>query len=209
MQTNTIREMIKAGVTIERQTGNLRNALEGLAQIRGVHLNSEQMSGVIQFIRQYVEHAPALMDEIESAAKEAGIYNQIEHILDAAVQYFLAPVDLIPDHLGLLGLVDDAYLAHRMVQSLSDNYQEKTGNSLVPLNLTKANMFIRGIIGEPHASMLDQAVSTTINSPSIQQSMMNLFQTGSMINLQGPDPIWGNATIDEVVDARLGAMGVV
>ena len=209
MQTNTIRGMIKKGIAIERQTGNLRSALEGLAQIRGVYLSADQVNSTIQFIQQYVEHAPALMDEIASAAREAGIYNQIEHILDAAVQYFLAPEDLIPDHLGLLGLVDDAYLAHRLVQTLSDNYQEQTGYSLVPSDLTKTNMFIRSIIGEPQASMLDQAVLTTINAPSIQQSMMNLFQAGSMIDLQGPDPIWGNATMDEIVTARLGAMGVV
>ena len=209
MQTNRIRKMIKEANTIERQTGNLRSSLENLSQLRGVHLNSEQMKGVIQFIQQYVDHAPAMLDQIASVANEAGIYNQIEHILDAAVQYFLAPEDLIPDHLGLLGLVDDAYLTHCLVQALSDNFQEQTGNSLVPSDLTKANMFVRGLIGEPHASMLDQAVMATINGPTIQQSMMNLFQAGSMFNMQGPDPIWGNASINEVVDARLGAMGVV
>lgn len=101
MQTNKIRHMIKKAKKIERQTGNLRSALEGLAQIRGVYLNSEQIDGVVQFIQQYVDHAPALMDQIASAAKEEGIYHQIEHILDAAGQYFLAPEDLIPDHLGI------------------------------------------------------------------------------------------------------------
>jgi hypothetical protein len=39
--------------------------------------------------------------------------------------------------------------------------------------------------------------------------MMHLLQAGSMFNNQGPDPIWGHATINEVVDAHLGAMGVV
>jgi len=209
MQTNRIRKMIKEANAIERQTGNLRSALEGLAQLRGVHLNSEQMKGVIQFIQQYVDHAPVLLDQIASIADEVGIYDQIEHVLDAAVQYFLAPEDLIPDHLGLLGLVDDAYLTHCLLQALSDNFQAQTGNSLVPSDLTKANMFVRGLIGEPQASMLDQAVMATINGPTIQQSMMNLFQAGSMFNMQGPDPIWGNASISEIVDARLGAMGVV
>ena len=209
MQTNVIRKMIKEANAIERQTGILRSALENLSQLRGVHLNTQQMNDVIQFIKQYVDHAPALLDQITSVANEAKIYNQIEHILDAAVQYFLAPEDVIPDHLGLLGLVDDAYLTHCLVQALSDDYQAQTGNSLVPSDLTKANMFIRGLIGEPGASMLDQAVMATINGPTIQQSMMNLFQAGSAFNIQGPDPIWGNASISEVVDARLGAMGVV
>ena len=34
-------------------------------------------------------------------------------------------------------------------------------------------------------------------------------QAESMFNMQGPDPIWGNATMDEIVDARLCAMGVI
>ena len=44
---------------------------------------------------------------------------------------------------------------------------------------------------------------------SLIESLMDLFQAGSMFNMQGSDPIWGNAKMNEIVDACLGAKGVI
>jgi hypothetical protein len=41
----------------------------------------------------------------------------------------------------------------------------------------------------------------------IQQVFATLPMLGS--SLATPDPIWGNASIDDIVTTRLGAMGVV
>lgn len=209
MRTKRIRKMINKAHQIEKQTGNLRNALIAFTNARNAGLDSRQIKELVQFVRQYVEHSTELIDHFSAGARERGIYNDVKYILDAAMNYFIALDDIIADELGLLGLVDDAYLVHRLIQSVSDRYQAHTGCVLVPSDTTKANQFIRAIIGEPQASLLDQLVSQTLSGPLIQQSLMQLFQMGSMFNAYGPDPVWGNASIDEVVDARLGAMGVI
>jgi uncharacterized membrane protein YkvA (DUF1232 family) len=201
--------MIKQAVAVERNTSNLADAIYGLAMLRGVHLSSKQNAAVCKFIQEYVEHAPALLEKISSAAKKAGIYKQVRPILEAAEEYFFAPVDIIPDQFGLLGLVDDAYLTHSLIQALSDSYRDETGNTLLPVDLTNVNQFIRGLIGEPQGSMLDVGVANTLNSPLIQESLLGLLDYGAGFDMTGPDPIWGNATMDEIVDARLGGMGYV
>lgn len=211
MQTNKIREMIKEAAVIENNTGNLAGAIAQLAALRGVQLNSDQIKDAVKFIREYVEHAPALLDQIYTAAKKAGILNQINPMLKAAEEYFFAPEDVIPDRLGLLGLVDDAYLTHSLVQAISNMYQATSGGTLLPLDLTAVNQIIRNLIGEPQASMLDAGVATVLNGAAFQQSINPFLQLspGPMFDMSGgPDPIWGNASIDEIVETRLGAMGV-
>lgn len=209
MQTQTIRRMIKEAIAIDKQTGTLEEAVYGLAVLRGIQLSPEQISNVHIFIQEYIEHAPALLDQIASAARKVGIIDQVMPILKAAEQYFLAPVDIIPDSLGLLGLVDDAYLTHSLMQALSNSYREQTGNTLLPMDLTRINQFIRGLIDEPLSSMLDVRVANVLDSSDIQQSFLSLLGSGSGFNITGPDPMWGHATMDEIVDARLGALGVV
>ena len=212
MRTEKIREMIKKAVVVENNTGNLAGAISQTAVMRGVQLNMSQVADMVKFVREYIEHAPALIDHIWAAAKKAGIHNQIKPILEAAEEYFFAPIDVIPDHLGLLGLVDDAYLTQSLIQAISQMYQANSGCTLLPLDLTAVNQFIRNLIGEPQASMLDAGVASVLNGAAFQQTLNPFLQpgAGTMIDMGGaPDPIWGNASVEEIANVRLGAMGVI
>jgi hypothetical protein len=70
---------------------------------------------------------------------------------------------------------------------------------------------MRGLIGEPQASTLDNAITMTLSQSLIRQTMEAIFTSGCFINMNtyAPDPIWGNASIDDIVNTRLGAMGVI
>ena len=209
MNTNIIRRMIKEAVAMEKSSSILSDTIDTVARVNGKSLTAKQRKEIVKMAEDYVVHVPAVIEAITKAAKNYGIYDQILPMLKAAEDYFLAPIDIIPDHLGLLGLLDDAYLAHSLVQSLSDSYKNQTGKTLIPVDISGANAFMRNLIGEPHASMLDTAVANVLNGPTIQQSLMYLLNAGVGFNMAGPDPVWGNASIDEIVDARLGAMGYV
>ncbi len=209
MNTNVIRRMIKEAIAIEKSSGILSDTIDTVARMNGKSLTAKQRKEVVKMVEDYVVHVPAVIEAITKAAKNYGIYDQIQPMLKAVEDYFLAPIDIIPDHLGLLGLLDDAYLAHSLVQSLSDSYKNQTGKTLIPVDISGANASMRNLIGEPQASMLDTAVTNVLGGPSIQQSLLSLLNAGGGFNMAGPDPIWGNASIDEIVNARLGAMGVV
>jgi uncharacterized membrane protein YkvA (DUF1232 family) len=203
--------MIKEAISIEKSTGNLSDAIVGFAHMNGRSLTVKQRDEVFKLIENYIGHVPAVIEAITTEAKKSGIYNQIQPMLKAAEDYFLAPLDIIPDHLGLLGLLDDAYLAQSLVQSLSDAYKNQTGKMLIPVDLNRANEFARYLIGEPGASMLDTAVMNVLGGPTIQQTLVNLINTGAGagFNMAGPDPVWGNASMDEIVEVQLGAMGMI
>jgi uncharacterized membrane protein YkvA (DUF1232 family) len=213
MQTDKIRGIIKEANVIETNTGNLATAIKQFAAMRGVQLAANQIQETVQFVRKYVEHVPALLEQISAAARAKGVYEQVNPILKVAEDYFIAPLDVIPDYYGLLGLVDDAYLAHSLMQSVSDSYQQKSNCPLLPADMKAANLFVRNLIGEPHASMLDAAVANALGSGSLLQQVQQILGAaagGGYFNMGGqPDPVWGNASVEEIANVRLGAMGVV
>ena len=209
MHTERIRALIEEGKSAERQTGMLRRALTHLATVDRRGLKEAEMQKVINFVSDYVEHALALMMLIENAAANIDRLQEVQPVLDAAENYFLAADDTIPDHFGLIGLMDDAYLIHRLLQALSDDYKSQSGESLLPLETHEDNAFIRRLIGEPFASILDDQVSATLAGPGLQDNLNQMLTLLGQTNLSSsPDPIWGTAGATGTSDARLAAIDI-
>lgn len=209
MQFDRIRVLIEEGRAIERQTGLLRRAVINLARVNGRSVTELQVQKVINFVGEYIEHAPALMKLIEEAAANSDARQYVQPILDITENYFLSADDTIPDRLGLVGLLDDAYLTHSLMQAVSDRYKSQSGRSLLPLDPHEDNAFVRRLIGEPFVGILDDYVMATLGSASIQQNMRQTLEALGQLNLSsGPDPIWGNVRASERTDARLWTLGI-
>ncbi|MGV8644199.1 hypothetical protein ACV35T_32590, partial [Pseudomonas aeruginosa] len=69
-----------------------------------------------RFVHAYVEQVPDLLDAANSVAREAGIEERIKPVLKVAEQFFLTPPALLAGNDGLDALLDEAYLAHRLVE---------------------------------------------------------------------------------------------
>lgn len=209
MQTERIRTLIEEGKSVERQTGMLRRALTHLARVNRRVLTELEVQSVINFVSEYVEHALALVMLIEDAAATIGARHEVQSVLDAAEDFFLAADDTIPDHLGLIGLMDDAYLIHSLLQAISDDYKSQSGKSLLPLEAHDDNAFVRRLIGEPFASILDDQVSATLAGPVLQENLNQMLIVLGKTNLSSsPDPVWGNADASATAGARLAAIGL-
>ena len=208
MQIERVRAQIEEGKSIERQTGILHQAVVNLARLKGVSVTELEVEKVIVFVTEYIEHAPALMMIIEEAAAMNGVQPDVQPILDATEEYFFAPDDIIPDHYGLVGLLDDAYLTHTLMEAISDRCKSQTGKSLLPIEAHEINTFIRSLIGEPFVSLLDEHVSTTLDGLSGEQNMNQMLVVLAQMNLSSvPDPIWGNANVTDITGARIEAIG--
>jgi uncharacterized membrane protein YkvA (DUF1232 family) len=207
MRTQIIRSKISDTVANEKRTGKLAALIREFARAQGENLKTAEINDAVAFIQEYVEHVPALLEATALAAQQAGIDGQVMPVLEVVEEYFLNPHDLIPDHLGLGGLMDDAYFALSLIQSISDSYQQMTGSPLIPIDLRPANSSIRVIIGEPLASQLDMGIAAALQVTTIQQGLEQLMAFGGTMPVE--DPIWGRASIDDIVNTRLGAMGVV
>ncbi len=111
-----------------------------------------------EFVIRYIVQVPEFIEAICDITKEAGIFDGILPLLNIASDYFLAPPDIIGEHAQLEALLDEAYLAHRLLEEVNDRFIGYCGIPLAPMDMTRANVIAHELIGEPYANELDQAV---------------------------------------------------
>ena len=166
MNTAALREQIQTAQQHEAETGLLTRQLESkLAHLHpAIQLPEADTKGVLtRFVAAYIEEVPDLLDAANEVAREAGIESQIKPVLKIAEQYFLQPPAIRAGHVGLDGLLDEAYLAHRFVEEVNDLYIKHLGQPLIPLDMTVANLIAHQLIGETFANQLDEVVHHAID----------------------------------------------
>lgn len=110
------------------------------------------------FIVRYIKQVPDFIEAISGIAEEAGIADGVEPLLKIARDYFLTPPSIIASASQLEALLDEAYLAHRLLEEVNDRFMSQSGIPLAPMDMTVANIIAHELIGEPFANELDQAV---------------------------------------------------
>ncbi|MBF7728835.1 hypothetical protein [Pseudomonas sp. N040] len=161
MDTANLRQLITSAYQQEAATGQLRKLLSG--QLDKLHpairLPAENdLSVLTGFVSAYIEQVPDVLDAAASVAAEAGLEAQIKPILRMAEGFFVRPPAVMEGHSGLESLLDEAYLAHRLVEEVNDLFITHLGQPLIPLDTTIANLVAHRLIGEPFANQLDEAV---------------------------------------------------
>lgn len=165
MNTAALRQLIQRAHQHEATTGQLARQLD--AQLERLHpsirLPVEDAQGVLErFVAAYIDQVPELLDAADAVAREVGITAQIKPVLKIAEEYFLQPQALLNGHDGLDGLLDEAYLAHRLIEEMNDRYIRQFGQALIPMDTTVANLIAHQLIGEEFANQLDDAVHLTV-----------------------------------------------
>ena len=135
---------------LEHRTPHLHNAIRLPPDQAAAHL--------ADFVMRYIRHVPDFIEAISTMAKEAGIYDDVAPLLKIASDYFLSPPSLVGEHSQLQAMLDEAYLAHRLLEEVNDRFMAQSGIPLAPMDMTMANIIAHELIGEPFANELDQAV---------------------------------------------------
>lgn len=211
MALEAVEGMIADALADEQKTGRLANALRERASSHGQEPGEEEISAAVGFVREYVEHVPTYLRGGLEAARMAGRETEMFEVVREATAYWLFESDIIPDRLGLLGILDDAYYSLTLMQGVSDRHEEDTGRALFSRNLRAANTSIRNLIGEPSASQIDMYVGTRLNADPMTQMIRALTALSShrgAFPVPRRDQIWGDRTTEEVVQARLGRIGL-
>jgi hypothetical protein len=161
MNTARLRQLIREAHQLEAGSGQLRGLLRG--QLNSLHpsirLPADDPLGVLSgFVSAYIERVPDVLDAADSVAAEVGLGKQVRPVLQMAEAFFVRPPPLMEGHHGLESLLDEAYLAHRLVEEVNDLFIHHLGRPLIPLDTTIANLIAHRLIGEPFANQLDEAV---------------------------------------------------
>lgn len=214
MRTEEMKKAVVAALEEESRTHSLAGLVAAMGLRAGNRMEDAQVDEVVRWIAAYAYMAPVMIEKADEAARKAGVSAQIQPLLDESERYWFEAQDFLPDQLGLVGLIDDAYVALSLLQAASERHLSKAGAPLLPVDLTQANAFARQLIGEPIASQLDATLASAKGSPTFLGMLQQLMSmgAGALPFASGPtqirDPIWGNASVEEIANVRLGAMGI-
>jgi len=151
-----IREQVRTAIEAEERTQQLAVHLAQVFAQNGVAVTPETLTEARGLVISYVQHVPDLLDKLAAAAEAQGLADQVEPLLTGVTNYFEDPDDLVLDAHGLIGLVDDAYLAYHALQRINELAVQQGGQALVADNLQAANQVIELLLGPELVTQLQQ-----------------------------------------------------
>jgi len=190
MNIAALREQITRAHQHETETGQLKDQL--IKQLPHLHpsiqLPERDAQGTLtRFVSAYIEQVPEMLEAANEVAREAGIESQIKPVLKIAEEYFLQPPKIMNGHAGLGCLLDEAYLAHRLVEEVNDLYIKHFQQPLIPLDTTVANLIAHQLIGEDFANQLDEAVHHSVDEMLNEESFSLESVEAYRAKLSSPD----------------------
>lgn len=155
-----IRAMAEYAATHEESRPFLKSLESRVPQLHSAIRLPKQdaLPALLNFVLHYVGQVADFVEAITDITHEAGIYQDIKPLLRIACDYFVNPPAIVryPGYVG--ALLEEAYLAHRLLEEINDRFIVQCGVPLAPIDMTRANVIAHELIGEPYANELDQAV---------------------------------------------------
>ena len=187
----------------------LHELLAVVAEREGIDAQEDELQQGAAFIGGYVEQVPYMMKIAATAAATVGLEAQMKQILKMAESYWIEGDDIIPDELGIIGLLDDAYCSLMSLQAVSDHYRLQTGKHLFPNDLSAANKAMRKIIGEPYATELDRIVIRTMSETGLVEAVKALASEEKRLKFAANSTIWSHGPAGEVELEDLKKLGLL
>ena len=172
--TAAIRDTISLAKLHEQQHGHLKSLLELRIRKNAIHMAIQlpaenPTASLMEFIIAYIENVPSFIDAARKITETAKIQVYAEPYLKLAEDYFLKPPEIVAGHIGLDELLDEAYLAHRLMEEVNDRFMVRSSIPLVPMDMTMSNLIVHSLIGEPFSNELDEAVHYTVERAMMKE----------------------------------------
>lgn len=176
MDVQAICGLIDRAKDYEAQSRHLEEILDG--QLEQLHHSIElpedtPCETLLTFVVEYIDHVPEFLDAVDKASQELGLSSFTSPFLNIAEENFLAPLLQGQTDIGLYELLDKSYYANRLIEEVNDSYMTKTGSTLIPMNMTWANLIIHAVLGEAFGNELDALVEQTVRQMMRSQAIFN------------------------------------
>ncbi len=160
----SIRQIISAALRSENATHQLRSRLERQLpqlQLKLLLPEREPITALMNFITGYVQSVPSCLRLVTTISKRLGFFEYAAPFLHLAEDYFLQPPAELQHEEGLEALLDEAFLAHRLLEEVNDHHIKHLQRPLLPLDMTEANIIVHHLLGDEFAGRLEQLVQFT------------------------------------------------
>lgn len=208
METAQIQKMIDDQFADPNAIADLNELLTAVAERQGVTPDPRELSRGASFMYNYIEQVPYLLTVAWTSARNVGLEEEMQSILEMVKSYWIEDDDVIPDTIGIVGLLDDAYCSLSSLQAVSDLYRMQSGKYLFPDDLTAANKAMRKIIGEPYVTELDGIITKAIAEADLKESVKALASPEKRQLLESQATIWNHGPVSELPVSKLSGLGL-
>ena len=209
MDTAQIQKIIADQFADPKSAMDLQKLLKVVAERQNANPTAMDLAHGSSFICNYLEQVPYLLTVAWTSARNVGLETEVTSILKMVESYWIEDDDVIPDSIGIFGLLDDAYCSLLSMQTLSDMYRMQSGKHLFPDDLTAANKAMRKIIGEPYTSELDELVSKAIADAKVDEAVQWLASPEKQNLLDSEATIWNHGPVSQLPVSQLKGLGLV
>jgi hypothetical protein len=209
MDTAQIQKIISDQFADPQSALDLQKLLKTVAARQEAQPTAVDLAHGSSFIYNYLEQVPYLLTVAWTSARNVGLETEVTSILEMVESYWIEDDDVIPDNLGIFGLLDDAYCSLSSMQALSDLYRMQSGKHLFPDDLTAANAVMRKIIGEPYTTELDELVSKAIADARVEDAVKWLASPEKQKLLDSQATIWNHGPVSQLPVSQLAGLGLV
>jgi hypothetical protein len=161
MGTDSIRQIIAAARQHEQTTAALQEHFNHQLPLLGAQLwlpATGAARALVRFVEQYIEYVPEFIESVSQLSKERGLEQSVAPFLHMAEDFFLAPPRSLGESPGLIGLLDEAFLAQRLIEEVNDRHIRFRRMPLLPVDMTRANIIVHHLIGDARANRLNELV---------------------------------------------------
>lgn len=209
MKTAKIQNIIAQQFADSRSGLDLQKHLAAVAKRHGAMPDSKRLARASSFVYHYIEQVPYLLTVAWTSARNVGLETEVKNILNMVESYWLEDDDVIPDNLGIIGLLDDAYCSLCSMQAVSNLYRKQSGKHLFPDDLRSANQVMRKIIGEPYATQLDEIVGRAVEDAHVKEAVELLTRPETQRLLDSQATIWNHGPVSELPVNQLSGLGLI
>jgi uncharacterized membrane protein YkvA (DUF1232 family) len=209
MNTAKIQNIISSQFADPQSALDLQKLLKVVAEQHDAKPNAMDLAHGSSFVYNYLEQVPYLLTVAWTSARNVGLETEVTSILKMVESYWVEDDDVIPDSLGIFGLLDDAYCSLSSMQTLSDLYRMQSGKHLFPDDLTEANKAMRKIIGEPYTTELDELVDKAILDARVEDAVKWLASPEKQQLLDSQATIWNHGPVSQVTVDQLIGLGLL
>lgn len=149
----------------------VQTKLSGLLDVLSIS-SSSPIKSIILFVEDYIDTVPEHLLALHEHSKEVRLHTYVQPFLEMCCTYFIKPPSIIENVSGLEGLLDKAYMAHRVLEELNDQVMSLSGGvPLAPMDMSMANLIGHTLIGDELANQLDHLVLLTIETTKVDNTV--------------------------------------
>ena len=165
MGTQEIRQIIADARQYEQRSHELLGRFEEQLPVLRQQLllpDENPAAALVEFVEQYIEYVPEFIENLGRVSRDSGIEDDVAPFLHMAEDFFLAPPEGVGGIPGLPGILDEAFLAQRLIEEVNDRHILAHREPLLPVDMTRANIIVHHLIGDQLANRLDALVEHSV-----------------------------------------------